>query len=889
MNRPRTGVFLSVVLLVAALAAPVAAQDVRTVTTKVADILAQFPASSSGQRDSLAAQMIALGEPGIAQFTRQLVPAGTGNDTAVRFAVNAMAVYASRYGGEGARMPAERALISALGGAADAEVRTFVLSQLRLVGREDAVKAAAPLLATSPGTGPSLVEPAAQLMLAIGNTAARQALVGALDKTTAADQVTIVKALGELSADEANARLLALADTKAVPLKKSVLAALARIASPASYNALSGAARAADYRYEPTNATAALLEYAKRAGEKGDLATCEKICRELIKKCTDAQRLPTSSAALAVLVEYRGHDALPDLLAAVDRADKAYRSAALQKAEGLTGISAVRQWTAKAQKVDAERRAEIVAMLGRQGDRRSLAFIRSSLAAGDSQVSMTAAQALAHMIGAEANADLLPMLKARPAADAPRVAAILLQTTDERHLDPLVAMMETLSPEAKAAALGVVGAKGGKRFAVQVFALTNDASPEVRAAALAALQGVASAGDVPALLQLLESASEPTSVADVQRALVAATADGQPRDARSKSLLEAIGTSAHAERLIEVLPQTGGAGALAAVVAQFERPEPVIKAAAFKALTDWKGTEAADRLFAICASGDATYRDRACAGFVRQVSSSSLPADQKLLQLRKALPLAAAPDERRSILRAVERLKTFQAFLVAASLLDDAQVAADAAGAVMRIALPSSGARDGLSGTIVRNALTKALGILAGPERDYDKENVRKYLAAMPAGEGFVPIFNGRDLAGWKGLVENPIARAKMTPAQLDAKQAAADARMRTNWTVRDGAIVFNGSGDNLCTTKDYRDFEMTVDWRITKGGDSGIYLRGSPQVQIWDTARTDVGAEVGSGGLYNNQKNPSKPLVVADNPVGEWNTFRITMIGEKVTVFLNG
>jgi hypothetical protein len=88
---------------------------------------------------------------------------------------------------------------------------------------------------------------------------------------------------------------------------------------------------------------------------------------------------------------------------------------------------------------------------------------------------------------------------------------------------------------------------------------------------------------------------------------------------------------------------------------------------------------------------------------------------------------------------------------------------------------------------------------------------------------------------------------------------------------------------------RDYGDFEMIVDWRITRDGDSGIYLRGSPQVQIWDPARTDVGAEVGSGGLYNNQKNPSKPLVFADNPVGEWNTFRIRMVGDKVTVILNG
>jgi hypothetical protein len=205
------------------------------------------------------------------------------------------------------------------------------------------------------------------------------------------------------------------------------------------------------------------------------------------------------------------------------------------------------------------------------------------------------------------------------------------------------------------------------------------------------------------------------------------------------------------------------------------------------------------------------------------------------------------------------------------------------------LALPSAGARDGLTGTLVREALGRVVKMLAGAESDYDRENVRAYLAAMPPGEGFVPLFNGKDLDGWQGLVGNPITRARMPGEERAARQAEADRKARENWSVRDGAIVLNGTGDNLCTVKEYGDFELIVDWRITRGGDSGIYLRGTPQVQIWDPARTDVGAEVGSGGLYNNQKHPSRPLVLADNPVGEWNTFRITMVGETVTVFLNG
>jgi len=146
---------------------------------------------------------------------------------------------------------------------------------------------------------------------------------------------------------------------------------------------------------------------------------------------------------------------------------------------------------------------------------------------------------------------------------------------------------------------------------------------------------------------------------------------------------------------------------------------------------------------------------------------------------------------------------------------------------------------------------------------------------------GFVPLFNGKDLTGWKGLVGNPISRAKMTPEQLAAAQAKADENMRAHWKVENGVLVFDGKGQNLCTAKDYKNFELLVDWKILPKGDSGIYLRGSPQVQIWDNPE-------GSGGLWNNKLNPSKPLVRADKPVGEWNTFRIKMVGEKVTVWLN-
>lgn len=146
---------------------------------------------------------------------------------------------------------------------------------------------------------------------------------------------------------------------------------------------------------------------------------------------------------------------------------------------------------------------------------------------------------------------------------------------------------------------------------------------------------------------------------------------------------------------------------------------------------------------------------------------------------------------------------------------------------------------------------------------------------------GFAALFNGRDLTGWKGLVADPPARAKMTAEQLATMQQAATTEALKHWTVVDGVITYDGKNNSLSTAKDYADFEMLVDWKIQPGGDSGLYLRGSPQIQIWDHAD-------GSGGLFNNQKNPSKPTRKADKPIGEWNRFRILMVGEKVTVYLN-
>jgi hypothetical protein len=131
--------------------------------------------------------------------------------------------------------------------------------------------------------------------------------------------------------------------------------------------------------------------------------------------------------------------------------------------------------------------------------------------------------------------------------------------------------------------------------------------------------------------------------------------------------------------------------------------------------------------------------------------------------------------------------------------------------------------------------------------------------------EGFKALFNGKDLTGWK-----------------------ANDKTKEHWKVVDGILTYDGKEKNLQTAKDYRHFVMHVDWKIKPKGDSGIYLRGKPQIQIWDDPKE------GSGGVWNDidpkTGKRNMPTKVMDKKPGEWNHFEITLEkGDLVTVIFNG
>jgi hypothetical protein len=165
---------------------------------------------------------------------------------------------------------------------------------------------------------------------------------------------------------------------------------------------------------------------------------------------------------------------------------------------------------------------------------------------------------------------------------------------------------------------------------------------------------------------------------------------------------------------------------------------------------------------------------------------------------------------------------------------------------------------------------------------------------------GFTALFNGKDFTNFKGWAihekgANPYDLEKLTPEERKAKFDAWTENLKKTWKIDNGELVNMGEGAYLTTEKDYGDYELLVEFKIAPKVDSGIYPKTMPQIQVWDPTEAQpgdkLGKSLGSGGLWNNQpaNSPGRdPLVKADNPPGEWNKFKIQVVGERTTIHLN-
>ena len=131
-------------------------------------------------------------------------------------------------------------------------------------------------------------------------------------------------------------------------------------------------------------------------------------------------------------------------------------------------------------------------------------------------------------------------------------------------------------------------------------------------------------------------------------------------------------------------------------------------------------------------------------------------------------------------------------------------------------------------------------------------------------------LFDGKNLDAWK-----------------------ADEEAKKHWAIDGNVLKYDGKNRTLWTKRSFGDFVLKMDWRMTRKCDSGIYLRGSSKAQIniwyWKMGSGEVWGYRTDKRMPEEVRKACTPKKNADKPIGEWNTFVITMTGDRLTVVLNG
>ncbi|MBN1939665.1 MAG: DUF1080 domain-containing protein [Candidatus Aminicenantes bacterium] len=850
-----------------------------SLSDRVSALLLKFPAETAAEREAAASELIGMGTAAVVDLCGRLAPPGKADDSLVRYALDAVTIRAGRPGAYAERMPVIDGILTSLETAGDPENSAFLVSLLQRSGQAEIIKPLSRYLSR-----PELAGPVVRALAATGLPEAADVLLKALKKARGSTAGAIIRGLADLGSREAVPTLMDMAAVVDPEIRSAALDALADIGDPAARPLLERVRIAASHGERAAGAPR-LLRFARRLSESGRMRESAEIARALLSGYTAPGEEQIRSEALSLLATALGErEGAAVLLEAAASPDREFRWKALDLAAGLRTAWKAASWIDLLDGTAPDIQADIIRLLDRRGETAALPAIREKLRMGEGPVKAAAAVAAARMGGPEIWEDLVPLFASQDPAELWAAGLAASFFSSDVLVPRISALLPTAAPAAQVAILGLLAERKAESQSEAVLALASSSEESVRTAALRSLEQVTRGSDLPALAELLKASEVPAEIVLIQNAAVAAAGRVSNPAERAAVWLQAMSGVSGPKRIdfIRPLSRIGGEAALEAVRAELQSPDPQAQAVAVFTLGNWPEESAIPDLFALVRNAvDKKTRYLALQGIGRLVPASSAAPEAKISGLREALTAAVDPDEKVVILNALAAVRQPEALELIDPFLDDPALRGRAAQAVLRLVMPATG-YEGLNGFRAAAALKKALPFI---DNEFDRVPGEMFAAELLSREGFKPLFNGKDLSGWKGLVADPPNRARMAPTELRSAQAEADELMRAHWQVIAGGLVFDGKGHSLCTAADYGDFEMFVDWKISPEGDSGIYLRGSPQVQIWDPAQWPEG----SGGLYNNQKNPNKPAQPADRPVGEWNTFYIRMVGERVTVDLNG
>jgi len=852
----------------------------RTKATIVADALAQLPADTQQKYNQTIADLVSTGEEGLLDLIGRMNPPGNKSNETVEYAISGWTHFVAKDADK--RNVAADAFGKALKQQYHKEVKAFVIRQLRTIATDKDVEVLSGFL-----TDEQLSSPASLALVSIGTEKACAALLNALKTTNVeAIQLNLVNALAQTHYAKAEAEMLnLLSKTNSEKIQKDLLNALAQVGTKESLNALRNKAATLQYAYDKTDATASYIALLNRLNAT-DAKLVQKEATNLLKFASKHNKQDLKVAAVRLLLAQPNakKDAL--LKNALADGNIAYISGVLNSysfEKDAKSVALIQKTIASTKQPGVQ--TALIYWLAKHQVEGSGLLVAKQINSSNKMVQKAAVESLAILGGEKSLTTLAALLKSNNEEEI-NLAKEGLATFKGDISHAIAAVFADCGEAGKKAALDLISNRKMENQYTLVYNLMSGDNEAVKSAAASTLKDIVKESNLSDLFNLLEKA-DMAYVPAIQEAVNTAL-NYLPAEKQLQLVSEKMKTSSKKHLYYPALANNGSKESIDLITKAYTTSTGTEKESAFNALITWKSFHLVYPLLHIARqSMNSQELEKVTDALITTIRNSKETDAVKYLYLREAMQFAQNDKQKNDILKLLGNTNQYQAMLFVAPFMDLPTLKEAAAQATMNIALNNTDFA-GAETTAILNKVSKTL---SNPDADYQRQSISKYLTENPAEGGYVALFNGKNLDGWKGLVENPIKRAKMSKKELAAAQEKANKAAQESWVVENGDLIFTGKGDNLCTEKLYGDFEMLVDWKLYPGPepDAGIYLRGTPQVQIWDTSRVNVGAQVGSGGLYNNQQNPSKPLKVADQKVGEWNTFRIVMLGERVSVWLNG
>lgn len=853
----------------------------RSSSTIIADVLSQLPAQTQPAYNKMMTDLTSTGEEGLLYLIGQLNAPGNKTNETLDYAISGWTHFVSN--DDAKRKKALSAYEKALAQPLHEENKAMIIRQIEKIGDNSNVPSLAAFINDARLSGP-----ASQALAQIGSEDAKQVLLSALTKADTEElKITLANAVVQTKYPEAeNVFINLLSNNPSENLKKVAYNGLAEVGTKNALSLLKKDAQNSNWAYGKANATAAYISVLNNLVAT-DSKLAEKEAMSLLKIADKNNKSDLKIAAAEIaLANGSAKNADKLLKSAMKSGDVNLMNNVLSMHNfGKSPKATVTILKSLKPKSSPAVQAAILYWIGSQKMGSATSLVSGFLKSSNKEVQKAAVTSLMNIGTEQAMQPLAGMLKSGDASTI-ALAQEALNSYNGDMSGTLASVFENSDEAGKLATLQLMSNRKMESQYNLVYNQMFTDNAVVKAEAAKTLKDVASTDNLDDLFNLLEQTDQ-EYVSAVQTAINSVLSTMTQAD-QMKVVAERMMSTDKKHLYYSALANSQSEQAKEALIGAYDGETGINQKAAFDALKQWKTFDGVYPLLDIARSSkDNNIVSEAVDAIIQKTASSNQTGAVKYLYLREAMELAKTDAQKNTILRLIGNTGLYQAMLYVAPFMDNPALSESAAQAAMNIGT-NNPQYAGEETTKILNKVSKTLN---NPDAGYQRQNIAKFLAENSQEGGFVSLFNGKNLDGWKGLVANPIARAKMSAKELAAAQVKADKQMNLDWKVEEGLIVFDGKGyDNLCTDKLYGDFEMLVDWKLYPGPepDAGIYLRGTPQVQIWDTARVEVGAQVGSGGLYNNQKNPSKPLKVADQKVGEWNTFRIKMIGDRVWVWLN-